>query len=119
MKKYIIETNLTGDDFGAFVPGRECRNVGIDELKNYYYWSGDVCGLFLQLCDHISPTIFSFQRESTIIAALCCGNGWLRFKQITEQEAKESGLKEFNLGKWIDQLREDKKQNKNWKTYNQ
>ena len=122
MKKYIIETILTdgNGDFGAFVPGRECRNVGIDELKKYYYCPDDVQDLFLQLCRHISPRVFSFcQSESMIIAAISDGKDWLRFTQISEQEAKESGLKEFNDSEWFDQLREDKKQGKNWRTYNQ
>ena len=119
--KYIIETNMTDDTFGAFIPGLECRNVGIDEMKDYYYWPGDVRYMFMTLADHVLPESMVFNYGvHHITATLTCGSGdhWLRFTRISDAEAKTSGKREFNHMKWIDQLRADKKANKNYRSYN-
>ena len=119
--KYIIETNMTDDTFGAFIPGLECRNVGIDEMKGYYYWPGDVRGVFMILCNHVLPKTLTFcsgYEDAYIVATFSDTEHWLRFKHISDAEAKTSGLKEFNHMKWIDQLREDLKHNKNYRNYN-
>lgn len=119
--KYIIETNMTDDTFGAFVPGRECRNVGIDEMKGYYYWPGDVRYMLLTLAEHVLPESMVFNYgQYHITATLTCGSGdhWLRFTRISDTEAKTSGKREFDFMKWIDQLCADKKANKNYRNYN-
>ncbi len=120
--KYVIETNMDDDYFGAFIPGQECRNVGIDEMKGYCYWPCDVFYMFMTICDHVLPSTLTYNKGEfgTICAMLYCdgGNHWLRFKRIYDSEAKASGLKEFNHSEWIDRLRKDKKNGKNYRSYN-
>jgi len=118
--KYIIETNITGDTFGAFVPGRDCRNVGIEEMKGYYYWPGDVWYVFMQLAEHMFPTALTFNNNKKLITASFTDNDGnsLSFRCISEEEAAASGKQKFIHDKWIEQLRADKKAGKNWLTYN-
>ena len=112
---------MTDDSFGAFVPGKDCRNVGIDEMKGYYYWPGEVYYIFLELCNHVMPDLICYNANDTkIIAVMEDRNDdyWLRFKRITDAQAKASGLRQFDHTKWIEQLRDDKKNNKNFRDYN-
>lgn len=112
---------MTDDSFGAFIPGNGCRNVGIDEMKGYYYWPSDVRWVFMTICDHVLPRMLTYcdsYPNSDILAMLSGYEDWLRFKRISDEEAKASGLKEFNHMQWIDRLREDKKQGKNYRNYN-
>ena len=121
MAKYIIETNMTDDSFGAFIPAPGCRNVGIDEMKGYHYWPGDVFYVFMKICNHVLPktlTYCSGYEDAYITATLSDDEHWLRFKRISDEEAKTGGLKEFDSFKWIVQLQKDLKQNKNYKNYN-
>jgi len=116
MAKYIIETNLVDDVFGRFVPGKECRNVGIDEMKGYYYWPGDVFSVFMMICNHVIPGAICYSGDDDRICAMMqtkYDDYYLRFKRISDVEAKASGRKEFNHMKWIEQLREDLKRYNN------
>ena len=110
--KYIISHNLDKDGFGAYIPGRECRNVTLPELSAYYYWPGDVRDFFLDMCSHALPDTITFKAKGIKIEATMTwrnGKEWLSFRPVSEEFAKQEGKIEMNHSDWIDLLRLERK----------
>lgn len=111
--KYLISTNLDQYGFGAYKPGRDCRNVTLHELMAYYYWPGDVRNFFLEMCQHALPDAITFKQKGTKITATMewkGGKEWITFCPVSEEYAIQQGKIEMRDLEWIDHLRQDRKQ---------
>lgn len=110
--KYKIQTNYDDNSFGYYVPGIECRRVGIDEMKGYYFWPGDVIHIFMDFAHHCCPTHMFFEENGyggNITANIVAGRYYIEFVAISEERAEELGLKEYRDNEFFDMLREDYK----------